>query len=476
MRVSIVRLFSGVVVLVLLAMATLGGQARQALVAASQSAVQQAAPTTAPAAASGSDSVTISDQPIHSTWIVVDKVVASVDGWIVIHAGDNGKDVVGHTYVHAGENDNVAVKIDMDKATPQMSAMLHIDAGTKGVYEFPGADAPVVIGGKPVNPPFKVIGVDVDDQLVSSDNKVTIGKVLAQQDGWIAIHNGDTGFPVIGYAPIKAGINQDVAVPVDATKVTDKMTAMIHIDAGTIGKYEFPGPDAPAALGKSSLPIVNDPFWTTDHVRGMTQVVGSDNTVTVPYVLAKQDGWMVIHSTATGAPVIGHTAVKAGLNQNVQVKIDDPTTITPEVIAMLHIDAGTKGTYEFPGPDAPVMDASGKPVAPLMLVQQGVMVHDQTVDAIKKQGGVLVDAVVADVNGWIAIHAGDGGKNVIGHAYVHAGANDNVLASVDNAGITDTISAMLHIDAGTDGVYEFPGPDAPVVVNGKPINPTISTK
>jgi LPXTG-motif cell wall-anchored protein len=25
---------------------------------------------------------------------------------------------------------------------------------------------------------------------------------------------------------------------------------------------------------------------------------------------------------------------------------------------------------------------------------------------------------------------------------------------------------MLHIDAGTIGTYEFPGPDAPVIVNG----------
>jgi hypothetical protein len=98
------------------------------------------------------------------------------------------------------------------------------------------------------------------------------------------------------------------------------------------------------------------------------------------------------------------------------------------------------------------------------------------VDTIKKQGGVLVDAVVADVNGWIVIHAGDGGKNVIGHAYVHAGANDNILVPVDAAGVTDTISAMLHIDAGTIGTYEFPGADAPVVVDGKPINPTMSTK
>ena len=34
---------------------------------------------------------------------------------------------------------------------------------------------------------------------------------------------------MIGYAPIKAGLNSDVKVTVDSAKVTPRMTAMIHI-------------------------------------------------------------------------------------------------------------------------------------------------------------------------------------------------------------------------------------------------------
>jgi len=33
---------------------------------------------------------------------------------------------------------------------------------------------------------------------------------------------------------------------------------------------------------------------------------------------------------------------------------------------------------------------------------------------------------------------------------------------------------MLHIDAGTIGTYEFPGPDAPVIVNGDIVMKQIS--
>ena len=94
----------------------------------------------APVSAQDTDSVTVSDQTIINNSIWVDKVVAKAAGWIAIHASSDGFPVVGETYVHQGENDNVQVWIDIDKATDTMTAMLHVDAGKPGVYEFPGPD------------------------------------------------------------------------------------------------------------------------------------------------------------------------------------------------------------------------------------------------------------------------------------------------------------------------------------------------
>ncbi len=423
--------------------------------------------------AAATPAVEISDQVIQNTWIVVPKIVAAEPGWIVIHASSEGNPAIGETYVPAGESDNVSVQLDMDKATPDLSAMLHVDKGTPGKYEFPGADAPVMNGGKVVNVPFKVIGVDVDDQFVSDKKTVTIAKVIAQEDGWIAIHSGAQNAPVVGEAAIKKGVNEDVEVPVDAAKVTDRMTAMIHIDAGTKGKYEFPGADKPATLGSA---ITNEPFWTVDHVRVQSALLGSDNTIVVPYVLARADGWLAIHTTAQGNPVIGFAPVKAGLNERVQVKLDDPSKATETVLVMLHIDAGTKGKYEFPGPDAPVKDSAGNVIAPLMLIGNGVMVHDQKADDIKKSSMVLVDTVVAARNGWIAIHSSAQGSPVIGQAFVPAGMSHNVMVKIKPDGVTDTLLAMLHVDEGQPGVYEFPGPDGPVKDSaGNVIAPAIKT-
>ncbi len=277
-----------------------------------------------PATAAADPSVTVSDQVTMDSTVVIDKIVAVQDGWIVIHAGDKSGTVIGWAPVKAGENDKVEVAIDLSKGTPTISAMLHVDAGKVGTYEFPGADVPVKnAAGDVVNTPFKIIGVDVDDQFVKDTKTVSIGAIVAQQDGWIVIHAGDKGGTVLGHTAIKAGLN------------------------------------------------------TVDHVRAEDQKLADDGTFTVPYVLATVDGWIVIHSTAEGGPVLGHAAVKAGLNQGVKVKIDDPKGITDQVSAMLHIDAGTKGTYEFPGADAPVKDSGGKLVNPLFSTT-GVAIPDMS--------------------------------------------------------------------------------------------------
>jgi sugar lactone lactonase YvrE len=82
----------------------------------------------------------------------------------------------------------------------------------------------------------------------------------------------------------------------------------------------------------------------------------SDGTqVTVAKVVAAQDGWMVIHSDADGkpGPVLGQTAVAKGTTENVVVMLDQPVTPDTPLWAMLHVDEGVQGVYEFPGPDVP---------------------------------------------------------------------------------------------------------------------------
>ena len=101
--------------------------------------------------------VTVQDQAIDDSRVVVAAVVSDGPGWIVIHANANGAPgpVIGYSAVREGANTNVTVAIDAKGATPTLFAMLHVDAGKVGVYEFPGLDVPARLNGTMVSPAFK---------------------------------------------------------------------------------------------------------------------------------------------------------------------------------------------------------------------------------------------------------------------------------------------------------------------------------
>ena len=102
-------------------------------------------------------SVTVADQAIVDGTVNVGEVVSSGAGWIVIHTQADGKPgpVIGHAAVVDGKNSSITVTIETTKATEMLYAMLHTDAGTVGTYEFPGADAPVMVDGQMVTPAYK---------------------------------------------------------------------------------------------------------------------------------------------------------------------------------------------------------------------------------------------------------------------------------------------------------------------------------
>lgn len=310
-------------------------------------------------------SVTASDQEIADNTVTVDEVVSEGAGWIVIHAdsdGSPGPDI-GHAAVEEGENTNVVVEIDAAQATETLYAMLHVDAGTPGVYEFPGDDVPVMVDGQLVNPSFQVTGgmeeatpsVSVEDQDVI-DGTVTIDEVVSSGPGWLVIHaeSESAPGPVIGHAAVDDGENTDVVVEIDASSATQTLYAMLHTDAGVVGEYEFPGEDTPVQVDGQA---VTPPFMVTGGLPPMVLVEDQaveDGAVTILQVVSEGPGWIVIHSDSDGSPGpdIGHAAVEDGINTNVAVEIDEAMA-TETLHAMLHIDADPVGEYNFPGDDAP---------------------------------------------------------------------------------------------------------------------------
>lgn len=81
--------------------------------------------------------------------------------------------------------------------------------------------------------------------------QITIKKVATSRDGWISIHKSRSDGTIqqpdsIGEARVDSGDSEDVVVDLwEAPAVGDKLWALLHIDAGERGTYEYPGKDAP---------------------------------------------------------------------------------------------------------------------------------------------------------------------------------------------------------------------------------------
>lgn len=213
-------------------------------------------------------SVIVEDQDASGGSVIIEDIHAAQAGWIVIHTSQDGAPgpIVGFAQVKEGENHDVEVEIDLSQATEDLFAMLHVDAGIVGEYEFPGEDGPARNGDSIVNVPFKVTlpmeaaepSVSVSDQ-AAQNGTITIDQVIATDPSWIVIHTESDGAPgpIIGFAPIAVGLNENVEVEIDLESATSTLFAMLHIDAGTLGEYEFPGDDTPVRVDDT---VVNVPF------------------------------------------------------------------------------------------------------------------------------------------------------------------------------------------------------------------------
>jgi uncharacterized surface protein with fasciclin (FAS1) repeats len=84
---------------------------------------------------------------------------------------------------------------------------------------------------------------------------------------------------------------------------------------------------------------------------------------------------------------------------------------------------------------------------------------------------VNITRATAGEAGWVVVHAGEEGAPgpVLGYSPAPAGINANVKVTLDSSGVTDTLYAMLHVDAGESGVFEPDGADVPVERNGEPV-------
>ncbi|MFT7579297.1 MAG: hypothetical protein ACI9MR_000961 [Myxococcota bacterium] len=430
-------------------------------------------------------SVTVADQTAEpANQVVIRSVMSIGSGHIVIHEDDGTGDsglVVGHALLGTGANNDVLVTLTRDAVDGEtLFAMLHVDLGEAGTYEFPGVDVPakdaegnVIIVGFEVTVPKDYGVVDVDNQTVDPINEVVVDSVVSVGPGFIVIHEEDAGSPgpVLGNTAVSNGSNSDVKVTLSRDLTNgETLYAMLHVDLGTVGTYEFPGTDVPAideadkAIAPSfDVTVVTEGFGA---VTVEAQRAFPVDVVVVKSVISFGPGHIVIHADDGGVPgdVLGNAVVADGANDDVSLTLSRAAIDGETLYAMLHVDLGDVGTYEFPGIDVPATDVDGNVITPSFVVDVdygAVTVVDQIADPANEVVAGLVTSVGP---GHVVIHADDNGSPgaVMGNMAVSDGDNANVVVTLDrNIVDGETLFAMLHIDVGTVGAYEFPGVDGP---------------
>ena len=146
----------------------------------------------------------------------------------------------------------------------------------------------------------------------------------------------------------------NTAVP--TTEVTAEGTHDEHFDEspGMSATTVPPGPDGSGAResgDRSSLFL-----RATDQRSDGTSVVVEETVLTAP-------GWVVVHadSDAGLGPIIGVSALlPAGRSEGVRVTLDRPIVASVGAVhAMVHMDDGEAGRFEFPAGDQPATTSEG---------------------------------------------------------------------------------------------------------------------
>lgn len=430
-------------------------------------------------------SVTANGQVVNENMVVIEEINAAVDGWIVIHEDDgegNPGAVLGQTFVEAGINTDVLVDLGnvAYSGGEMLFPMLHIESPADGEYGFPeNGDGPEVFGDNVIVVGFETEApsgsISVDNQIVQG-NTITVAELTVDATAWVVVHaSNEAGdgpqVPEIISTPVQleAGTNNDVEIEINQDNPLnggDVVYIMLHTENGTIGEYEFDGAngfDGPITLQAITIENPAGEFTANDQTVSQSQVIVESITVSQP-------SWVVVHrdngngSFVAPGIISEPVALPAGTSQNVEISFTEELIDGETLWVMLHNDNGTVGSYEFDGAngfDNPIT------FAPIEITAPSVTAEDQLVT----DNMVTITEVNAAVDGWIVIHEDNGSGapgSVIGHAFVEAGINTDVMVDVSagNVASGDVLFPMLHIEDPVDGEYGFPdNGDGPEVFN-----------
>lgn len=193
--------------------------------------------------------LSVRDNQVIDDSVTVDRVTVVDPSWLVLYAVDSqgaGPIVVGNRLLQPGTYSKLSIPLErkLDRTT-SLTAVLHEDLGTEGVFDFP-VDDPIVRmpTGVIVSASFNALvdswSIRVNDQEVST-NRMTVDEVSAPQDAWVVIYEDSSGAPggICGYIQVGPGVTSNLSVELNTPAiVSGRYWAALHMDLGVDGQFE----------------------------------------------------------------------------------------------------------------------------------------------------------------------------------------------------------------------------------------------
>lgn len=440
-----------------------------------------ATPTATPSPTPIPPTITVTDQTVAADGrLLISRVTVPEGGWLVIQTQQDAQEgeILGYTAVSAGTNEDMVVTIDPLAAGPELVAILHRDAGRAGEFEYPGPDIPWQIDGTPVATPFAADAsailptIVITDQAIADDGIVRVEHVRTMEPGWLLIHgdeNGRTG-TVLGQVYVAAGDNEGLALHIPWRQGTPQLHAMLYTDKGRPNRLDYLQEDLPVLVnGEPVIATFNVTYPPDVFILDQPVVNG---TITVQRAISNGPGWVVVHNDNNGSAglIIGHAQLEDGLNEQVVVPVGQ-SAVTPQLFVRLHQDDDPIGEFNFPRNDS-VLTYQERQMAPVAFrTNPGNYLFTRDQPLNQGEGitpTVTIPYVIVDIDTWIVIRTDIDGApgDIIGLVWVPAGVSKDVVVPLTAGQVTNTLYAILHLDAGTPQQFDYPdGLDVPLQRN-----------
>lgn len=422
-------------------------------------------------------SLTASNQLLNEDGqLTIDQVMALEPGWVVVYADEGGEpaSVLGFVNVDEGQQEDVLVSIDPYQASPTLYAILHVDAGEAGTFDYPGPDRPETNGSDVVMDEFNidvqviVPEVTVADQELSDDGSIFIDEVVASEPGWLALQadQNDTPGKLLGFAPVDKGENDGLAIKLNWHEASPTLHAVLYVDAGEIGRFEGPEMDTPVVIDDEPVIATFRAVLPPDILIFDQPVL--DGSITVDRATSLGPGWVVVYHDDEGRPgnIIGWSQLEDGINHQIVITVTE-SAVTPILYLMLHEDQEIEGEFGFPRTDPQVRYQGRLPNPFSMRTDAGnfIITQDQV---LSDTNTVTIPRIVVDQDAWVVIRDGPMSEpgEISGVQWLPAGYHREVVVEIDPEIINDTMYAILYLDGGISQEFEYPdGLDIPLQRN-----------